>query len=179
MNGVLTIAPKVTKCPWTTFSCNIEIDIILKHEVGSTNRQICWSLGMRIATRWPSPLCFHGPMNSLCIYFVNKGFAQFPFQYRVTRSNNMQFCCSIWFFAPRPKVTKCVWTTFSCDFQLDMAQKHEVRSMNRWIPWYVGMWLTLGGPLPYVFMAQWLMHWFWVKTWNWVTLLWESGAQTT
>ena len=82
------------------------------------------------------------------------GFPYHDFPYKLVGANDMQFFFSIWFFALGPKVTKCPQMTFSCDFQLDITRKPEVRLKNHRLRWPPRMQLPLGGPLPPVFKDQ-------------------------
>ena len=77
-----------------------------------------------------------------------------PCPYTLARANDMQLCCSIWFLSLKMKVTKCPWTTFWGDFQLDINRQPKVGLMNRQVHWYHGIRLHIMGGIHHVCMAS-------------------------
>ena len=145
--GFFSPGPRVTKCPWTTFSCKFELDRNRQPNVGSTSHQLHWSPSIPLPLRGLSTM-FAWPSDFIVHRFHKIGFSQFPsmqlshwwvnsakpsivsvlvvfpyhnFTYTLVRSNNMQYCCSIWFLVLRLRVTKCPWMTFSCNFHIDIT----------------------------------------------------------
>jgi hypothetical protein len=74
-------------------------------------------------------------------------FPYWPCPYTLAEANDIKFCCFVWFFAPRSKLTNCLWTTFWGNFQLDINRQSEVRLKKRRLRFSFGMRLPVQGPL--------------------------------
>ena len=92
----------------------------------------------------------HTPCQSWWCYHVSIGHTH------LSKPATCKYFCSVCFFAPGQRVTKCSWMAFSCNFQLDITRQPDVRSMIHWLRWSLGMPLPLVGPLYYVCIPQWV-----------------------